>query len=424
MGSGPEVVTEYKGAPVEKNGIHIRTFLSGALLVAVALHWGTFKLGAGTLLADGMHAAITAAVAFLAWQLCAPKQNKVSGSQVTEPSTMQQKSNGAEDLLRQTHSEFSTHFTGASADIAQVQTLLDAAIAKLLGSFDGMQTLIRAQHEAANSVLGHHTKDTGVESEEDFSMEQSLAATTELLRSLVGTVVNNSKMGMELMEKMEAVSEKMYGILQVLGEIDGIARQTNLLALNAAIEAARAGETGRGFAVVADEVRKLSTRSETFSAQIRSEVNHVSEAIRDAEKSVGMVAALDMDFAVQAKIRMDLIMERVNVSSLKMAEVIAKQSAITSKVDVVVGEAVTSLQFQDMVNQLLQHSKLRLNCMEQAWEKIGYLANEEHAGKLSSTAETEQVRQQIAGLFASANQLSQRNPVRQEKMSSGDIDLF
>ena len=419
---------------MEKHGIHIGTFLSGALLVAVALHWGTFKLGAGTLLADGMHAAITAAVAFLAWRLCAPKQpgddihhsthHHSTHNHSTELFSTQQKSNGAEDLLLQTHSEFSTHFTGANADIAQVQTLLDAAIAKLLGSFDGMQTLIRAQHEAANSVLGQHTKDIDVEKEEDFSMEQSLAATTELLRSLVGTVVNNSKMGMELMEKMESVSQKMHGILVVLGEIDGIARQTNLLALNAAIEAARAGETGRGFAVVADEVRKLSTRSETFSAQIRTEVNHVSEAIKDAEKSVGMVAALDMDFAVQAKIRMDVIMERVNVSSLKMAEVIAKQSAITSKVDVVVGEAVTSLQFQDMVNQLLQHSKLRLNCMEQAWEKIGYLANEEHAGKLSSTAETEQVRQQIEALFASANQLSQRNPVRQEKMSSGDIDLF
>ncbi len=69
---------------------------------------------------------------------------------------------------------------------------------------------------------------------------------------------------MELVEKMETVSQQVQKVLAGLGEIDSISKQTNLLALNAAIEAARAGETGRGFAVVADEVRKLSATSRTF----------------------------------------------------------------------------------------------------------------------------------------------------------------
>ena len=63
-------------------------------------------------------------------------------------------------------------------------------------------------------------------------------------QEVIVTIVNNSKVGLELVEKMDVVSAKVSEILDVLVDIDGIAKQTNLLALNAAIEAARAGEYG------------------------------------------------------------------------------------------------------------------------------------------------------------------------------------
>ena len=229
---------------------------------------------------------------------------------------------------------------------------------------------------------------------------------------------------MELVEKMEAVSHQVQGILQVLGEIDSISKQTNLLSLNAAIEAARAGEAGRGFAVVADEVRKLSARAEHFSQQIRGNVKQVHSAIVDAEQSINQMASLDMEFALNSKNRLDGIMQRVQQSNMDMSHVIVKQTEISGKVNDVVGSAVTSLQFQDLVNQLLQHSRLRLDSMQEAWRIIGDLANAEQSGSLTSSDETDRVRQKVIEIFSKANQVSQRNPVRQEHMQSGDIDLF
>lgn len=328
------------------------------------------------------------------------------------------KQSAVENVLTQTHSQFATHFAGANADLSQVQTLLADAIGKLLDSFNGMQTLIHNQSNVASSVLEGGGQNNGE------GLEEFIVETAEMLKELVGSIVHNSKTAMELVDKMDVISQKIGGILGVLGEIDGISKQTNLLALNAAIEAARAGESGRGFAVVADEVRKLSGRSDQFSREIRLNVQGVSDSIQDAEKSISNMASLDMNFALESKTKMDKTLEHVNQMNKNMVQVIAEQHKISSEVEVVVGRAVTSLQFQDMVGQLIQHSNTRINSMESAWEKLGQWANEAQQAEAASPERISQMRQEISDIFAAAEELSARSPVRQDKLESSDIDLF
>lgn len=403
---------------MKKSGIHFAAILTGTVLAALALHWGATRLET-SLPAPAMHAAITVLAVCLIWLVFSRRHNIVEQDTAGSTSaTLLAGSSGVDSILLQTHQEFDTHFAGSNEDLTQIQSLLSDAIEKLLGGFEGMHHLIREQRDAAVSVVKTLPGEGG------FSITDSLDETSATLKEMVSGVVSNSKVGMELIEKMEAVSHQVGGILQVLGEIDSISKQTNLLSLNAAIEAARAGESGRGFAVVADEVRKLSTRAEHFSSQIRANVNNVHSAIGEAEKSISQMASLDMQFALDSKNRLDEIMRRIQQSNEGMSQVIVKQSEISGKVDEVVGNAVTSLQFQDMVNQLLQHSRLRLDSMQEAWRIIGDQAQNEQNGVVASPDETSRVSQQIVEIFNRAKQVSQRNPVRQEHMQSGDIDLF
>ncbi|MCX7194085.1 MAG: methyl-accepting chemotaxis protein [Proteobacteria bacterium] len=379
------------------------------VFIAMLLHWlcGSLVSGNGALL---VHGVVTLAAVSLVYL------QKPSAKAVGVIDSNAGGNQSVDSLLIKTHAQFSTHFNGANEDLAQVQNLLGDAIGKLLSSFTGMHDLIDEQREVGNKVSSSD--------DPEMLMSNQLSETAETLKMLVGSVVNNSRAGVELIEKMEVVSDQVKGILDVLGEIDAISKQTSLLSLNAAIEAARAGESGRGFAVVADEVRKLSGRASHFSNQIRSNISHVHGAISETESFISKMASMDMQFALDSKNRLDNTLLQIQQANQKMSEAIIHQNEISGKVDQVVGAAVTSLQFQDMVGQLLGHSRLRLDTMQVAWEHIDNVAKREQAGGKLTSDEIEQVSREIAEVFSRAEQVSARSPVRQDKMESSDIELF
>jgi methyl-accepting chemotaxis protein len=358
------------------------------------------------------HSLITAFALFIAWLMFTAKAKKAKIECIEEKA---QHSSAVESVLMQTHPQFATHFAGATGDLDQVQALLADAINKLLESFNGMQDLINRQQNAAiGLVMGSKASST---------KEFSAAEINSAFQELTVTIVNNSRVALELTERMDTLSEKVGEILAVLADIDGIAKQTNLLALNAAIEAARAGEYGRGFAVVADEVRKLSSRSEQFSQQIRLTVSGVKEAISTAQGSISQMASLDMSFAVDSRKKVAQALERAHNAD-NMQDIIQQQAGIAHEIDEVVGRAISSLQFQDMVGQLLQHSNTRIGSMKLAWSRMGDWSVAAAQEGQASPEKIEKMREEIGEIFAQVDKMENRNPVRQQKMEIGDIDLF
>lgn len=397
----------------KKYNRNLLLFLTVVAIISVALQF-VLAGGAGSAIVEiVVHVGVIAAIYVFLMLYAKIEDTREHLETLSKPQS------AVENVLAQTHSQFATHFAGANADLNQVQTLLNDAIGKLLDSFNGMQSLIQKQRDVALAFVGE-----AASAEDTDSLENFINKTSDTLKEMVASIVNNSKIAMELVDKMDSVSHQVTSILDVLGEIDGISKQTNLLALNAAIEAARAGESGRGFAVVADEVRKLSGRSEHFSHQIRRNVTDVKASIKDAELSISNMASLDMNFALESKAKIDETLAHVKGLNEKMVQVIENQHSISNEVNLVVGRAVTSLQFQDMVGQLIQHSHTRISSMATAWEHLGDWANDAQRGKAASPEQISQMRQEISDIFAEAERISARSPVRQEKMETSDIDLF
>ena len=281
--------------------------------------------------------------------------------------------------------------------------LVGEAVQTLMDSFSGL-TAEAEEQLALVSSLAHGDGTVG---QHEMSFRRFVDEISETLASFVGKTVENSKNAMLLVEQMEKIRHEVEQVTRLLDAIGAINAQTNMLALNASIEAARAGEMGRGFAVVADEVRGLSGRTATFSADIRAVVGAVQGSVAEAETLIHQVASQDMMFTLEAK-------NRLTETSGKIAELDQRMGATVEVLrhragDLAghVGDAVRSLQFQDMVSQLLAHVVRRL------LEVQGALASASQEDRAAAMARLQGLAEEL-----------DRSPVRQSALEGGSVELF
>lgn len=320
--------------------------------------------------------------------------------------------------------EFSEQIREMRGEVSRAQSIFSDAIGSLIGSFNHMNDQIHRQQILGMQVVAGASDSTGGP---DF--HQFASKTSETLRQFVDSVVENSRIAMTLVEMTDRMTTQMRDVRGMLGEIEGIAKQTNLLALNAAIEAARAGEAGRGFAVVADEVRDLSGRTNHFSHQIRGSLGTIQATIEETEQAINRMAAQDMTFALTSKSDVEKAMVDIEGMNERTSHAVVELNQIADQVEKAVNQAIVSLQFQDMVTQLLSHVSRRLDLLEE-------VAGDEHkmAAALSDSRDAahtlqalDDIRQhieQVSEKLAALKQGVQHNPVAQTGFASGDVELF
>lgn len=319
-------------------------------------------------------------------------------------------------LMNDFSQEEKAQFQSSRSDLERVKDLLSHAIQELVRRFGEMNLHIQSQRDLALSIVANMSSQE--QGEENVSFSEFVLNTSKTMEAFVDNTVNTSKIAMGLVETMDVIDKEVNTIINILGEIESISKQTNLLALNAAIEAARAGEAGRGFAVVADEVRALSQRTNHFSQQIRTHMEGVHTSMLVAHDSIYEVASLDMNFALQSKQRVQSTMTRIGQINHDMADLANRIEQHASQVSVEVNAAVTALQFQDMSSQLIDHAQSRINNVAQLVEVISNQIQQ-------SPDLISGLSQARTAMRAKAEVETNRNhPVKQESMSSGDIELF
>jgi methyl-accepting chemotaxis protein len=320
--------------------------------------------------------------------------------------------------------EFSTQINEIRHEIKRTQDLLSDAVNSLINSFQGMNQHVQRQRQLGMEIVAG-SDEAGSASQ----FEQFATKTSSTLGQFVESIVENSRLAMSLVEMTDRISTQMREVRGRIGEIEGIAKQTNLLALNAAIEAARAGEAGRGFAVVADEVRDLSGRTNHFSQQIRDALGSMQATIEATEQAINQMAAQDMTFALTSKSDVEQAMNEIDSLNHRTGASVGELNEIAAQVEVSVGQAVLSLQFQDMVTQLLGHAVRRLDLLEEV-----VAGEQEMARTLRNSRDPVETLRSLSALREHVDLLSEKlsalkkgvtnNPVSQTGYASGEVELF
>lgn len=311
-------------------------------------------------------------------------------------------------------------------DIRRGKTIISDAVVKLGNSFNSLNNQTRAQQQLVASLIEEVSQKKGGGNTNRASVREIADGMSVILQGFMDTLSQVSTQSSGVIAKMEAMTDVVNQTFSLLSNVEMITKQTNLLSLNAFIEAARSGEAGRGFQVVATEMRNLSHSSARLNEQIRVQVEQSKKIVHETRDVVNQMAMRDMASLIEAKDNADILFAKLGVMNEYVSENLGQVSELSQSIDRSVGLAVQSLQFEDIVGQLLGHADRELGEQEQVLTELRnrLRAFAEAAQSGGDTGKALRELQASLDAMRRSGLFQKSKTVLQQSMDEGDVELF
>ncbi|MDX8398492.1 MAG: hypothetical protein R8K49_09280 [Mariprofundaceae bacterium] len=300
--------------------------------------------------------------------------------------------------------------TAIKTQVSQIESLLKDAIGSLHDSFDGISTESSGQMNILTSLM----QQTVGQHDDTPNIFQRTVRAGDILKHLIEMLIDNSRGSFKALEAMgslqahmikaekEQASSKsflddMSALLKVDGEVDKVAMQKLL-----------------------DDSMTRHDRKSALLEQVHAELTK-------SHKLIQKIASRDMDDVYSSKAEVEELMQHLYEINTFISGSRVEVTESNGRMRHHLGVAIRGLQFEDITTQSLGHTRLHLERMEgfvlrmtQGLSDINPSEEDGVSGYadkiLAIHAEMLNYKQSLA--------LDEKNPVSQQNLDEGDIDLF
>jgi methyl-accepting chemotaxis protein len=236
---------------------------------------------------------------------------------------------------------------------------VETAVSEVCRSFHGMASKAREAVRNASEMLAADDGSGG-------GISTVIQGCRQTMVTLLDRLERGGALSRGAIEKMELVQTSVGRIARVLEEVEQAALANRIVALNARIEAVHLGEAGKGFEVVAEEISAQAERSTALTCEVRSVLEGLMASAREAVTGLRELAAADRAWIDSSRTEISQSLSALEHATGSLTDSLVSASEQSRHLAGEIDAALLHLQFQDRVNQRIQHVTEALESMHTA----------------------------------------------------------
>jgi methyl-accepting chemotaxis protein len=285
----------------------------------------------------------------------------------------------------------------ATSQLQQVRSVLADAVARITTSFDTLRRESDAQRELMGALMSTMVREGGGTADRKHLSGQAFAREAgAVLQQFTDMLAAVSQESASTVHRIDEIAKKFDEVSKLVEHVNEIAEATLVLAVNASIQAANAkGTHGQTFGVIASNVRDLSRKTQRFNGEIGQQIDDARDTIDRARKTMSEMASRDLEVAMRSQQRVRVMLDGLSLFEAFTKESIERANDAATRIAGAASQAITALQFEDIVEQILGNVQQRI-------ARVAGLAPQSPAPDAPVL----------------------RDPVQQTSVASGDVELF
>lgn len=223
---------------------------------------------------------------------------------------------------------------------------LQLSVLEISTAFGGMASRVRETVEAAHSGL---TSNIGL------NTDDTIYEIRAVLGSLLSAVHESTDSSQQLSERIQQLEQVLAEVNTSLRQVETIAEEARIVGLNGRLEAARAGTHGAAFNVVANETKNLGVHAAETSASIRRQVEQLNRSLNQVSTELRQRISIDAESARDSEVKVTNLLDQLGFLHHGLTSSLQRTESLSEAVSRDITKSVMALQFQDRVNQRLDH---------------------------------------------------------------------